>query len=164
MRRVLYQNVWITMLNTRRTVLVFFYSCRLLNQKSRWRVSLILDWRNRVLKNQALNGRAFGYLFAWKQTSLQRFSPVLPSSSSCDVSIPHMEALSIEVIHIHLFLLQSPRFYLHTIRVSSCIFRQTKSVTPWHRTPADSCKHEQNVLSTTALVNAFTECKALRGY
>ena len=40
MRRILYQNAWITKLNTRRTVLVLLRlkSCLELDQKSRWRI------------------------------------------------------------------------------------------------------------------------------
>ena len=56
MRRILHQNAWITMLKTRRTVLLFLRlnSCWLLDHKSRWRISLILDYPNRALKNPAL--------------------------------------------------------------------------------------------------------------
>ena len=43
--QILYQNAWITIMKTRQMVLVFLHlnSCWLPDQKSRWRISLILD-------------------------------------------------------------------------------------------------------------------------
>ena len=75
MRRILYQTASIAKL-----IFLRSNSCRLLDQKPRWRISLIWDWSDRALRNLASHAGASGRPIV---ISLERIRTRNPARSCC---------------------------------------------------------------------------------